>query len=101
MTFDDPGVREIARRIHGLSEHLRRIEAGDSPTIDELAAAPILVDWRLGQRTEPALVGFAVGHPALGHRPVLTSPVYYLDAERGFARTLSRLYKLGEAAPTR
>lgn len=100
MTFDDPGVREIARRIHSLSDHLRRLESGAGPTADELAAAPILTDWRLGQRQEPALVGFAIGHPRLGNRPVLTSPLYLLDRDRGYARTLSRLYRLGEPAPT-
>lgn len=99
MTFDDPAVRDIASRVHGLSEHLRRIELGEGPTAEELAHAPVLTDWRLGQRPEPALIGFATNHPSLGSRPVLTSPVYYIDVERGFARTLSRLYRLSRAAP--
>lgn len=98
LTFNDPRVRETARRVHALSADLRRIHLGLSPTAEELAAAPVIEDWIMGYRIEPALVGKVVGHPELVDGPVTTSGIYLLDVEFGFARTLSRYYNLGRPA---
>lgn len=67
-TFEEPRVREIAQRIH---------------------------DWWIGRRLEVALTGVVSGHPEVGPGPVVTSGLYYLDPIAGYARTLSRWYKLG------
>jgi hypothetical protein len=95
FTFLDPRVRATARLIHSLSEDLRALQQGRDPTVEQLANAPTLVDWTLGTRIEPALIGKVIGHPHLANGPVQTSGLYYLDTKRGFARTLSRWYVLG------
>lgn len=95
LTFKNAHVRETARRIHALSADLRKIQLGLGPSDDELASAPIIEDWFLGSRIEPALIGNVVGHPTLADGPVTTSGIYLLDTELGFARSLSRYYTLG------
>lgn len=95
LTFSDPRVRLTARRIHALSADLRRIELGLGPTADELASAPVIEDWLLAYRIEPALVGTVIGHPELADGPITTSGIFLLDTELGFARSLSRYYNLG------
>lgn len=78
-----------------------RLTAGESPDERELAAAPLLTDWRrtLVPAVEPALVGRVGDHPVLhGARRVVTSRLLLLDADAGWARTLSRLYRLGPPA---
>ncbi|MBJ3786996.1 hypothetical protein DEVEQU_00092 [Devosia equisanguinis] len=99
LTFENPQVREIAERIHALSRDLRLIEELEAPSIRDISAAPVLNDWRLGRRAEPALMGFVEGHPSVRPGPVVTSGVYYLDPIAGYARTLSRWYRLGDPQP--
>ncbi|WP_440657825.1 DUF6634 family protein [Ensifer adhaerens] len=71
------------------------LEAG---TVDEavLAAAPILQFYKLVVGPACALGGVVRGHPHLpdGHE-IVSSQLFYLDAERGVARTLNRWYRLG------
>ena len=67
-------------------------------TAEDLDAAPIIEDWFLGCRMEPALVGTVIGHPTLLESPATTSGIYLLALELGYARTLSRFYKLGPPA---
>ncbi|CAO4185113.1 DUF6634 family protein [Methylorubrum aminovorans] len=78
-----------------------RLIAGSPPTRDELAAAPLLTEWRrtLVPTPEPALVGRVEGHPLLpGSRRVVTSRLLVLDESAGWARSLSRLYRLESPA---
>jgi hypothetical protein len=42
-----------------------------------------------------ALTGFVAGHPRLGAMAIVTSPLWVLDPELCWARTLSRFYRLG------
>jgi hypothetical protein len=95
LTFKNPRVRETARLVHDLSADLRRMERGDGLTDEELARAPLLVDWSLAYRFELAMAGRVEGHPVLTDGPVTTSGLYLLDENGGFARTLSRFYRLG------
>jgi hypothetical protein len=47
-------------------------------------------------RSVHALTGLVAGHPSIVNgRRALTSQVYAFDAERGFARTASRFFRLG------
>lgn len=78
-----------------------RLTAGGAPDPYELAAAPILSGWRrsLMPTVEPILVGTITGHPHLsGRRNVATSRLLALDPVDGWARTLSRWYRLGAPA---
>ena len=61
-----------------------------------LSTAPRLDDWSRAAMFSPCLVGGVVGHPLLGQRPhIHTSQVILIDVEAGWARTLSRFYRLG------
>lgn len=95
FTFDDPKTVDIARLVHELSRDLRLIKQLRAPTIHDFVHAPVLDDWVLTQRLEPALSGFVHGHPLKGDTNILTSGLYFLDPEAGYARTLSRFYRLG------
>jgi len=94
FTLDNPLVRETARRIHRLSDDLRAIEELRGPTLEEFLAAPVLEDWGIGTRIEPALFGTVTGHPDRPDGRVVTSGLFYLDDRIGIARTLSRWYRL-------
>jgi hypothetical protein len=54
-------------------------------------------DWTPARRAVPCLVGRPTGHPILPDRdPIWTSELFFLDVNRGLARTFSRWYRLGE-----
>ncbi|TFL16544.1 DUF6634 family protein [Jannaschia formosa] len=67
------------------------------PSDDERRAAPRLDDWiaRMGT-VWPVLYGIPTGHPRLTRR-MHTSPLLYIDIDRGVARCLSRWYVLGSS----
>ncbi|GAB6842891.1 hypothetical protein JCM2811A_18920 [Methylorubrum rhodinum] len=74
-----------------------RLIAGTPPNPAELAGAPVLNAWHRTQVPilEPALVGWVESHPQLpGSRRVVTSRLLVLDETAGWARTVSRLYRL-------
>lgn len=67
-----------------------------APSIRDIAAAPLIEDWTIGKRFEPALIGRVSGHSNIDTgQPVVSSGLYYLDPVAGYARTLSRWYRLG------
>lgn len=77
---------------------LDQLTAGAAPDRHELAAAPLLDSWRrtLVPAVEPALYGRVADHPRLrGRRQVVTSRLLAIDVDAGWARTLSRYYRLG------
>lgn len=79
--------------------HALRCLADDLENVsNNLEALPTVAinSWALSQRSVPCLMGRTLGHPAIGDgRPALSSELFYLDPERGVARTLSRWYRLG------
>jgi hypothetical protein len=84
-------LRRLATDIESLSYRpLSALALRDAPTIEGWAAilAPVGV----------CLVGQAIGHPRLGDRPVITSPLYAADPHGRWVRTTSRFYRLGEPA---
>ncbi|MEN3794559.1 DUF6634 family protein [Fulvimarina sp. MAC3] len=85
------------RQLRELLRDLGAIQAGWRPSPADLWQAPVLEDWGIGYRTVPSLVGQVLGHPTLAdHRLIRTSEVWAISPEFGYARTLSRLYRLGE-----
>ena len=95
MTFKDPRVLLTARSVQALARDLRSLEQRIPPTIEQRMEAPIIEQWMVTYRLEPALVGMVSGHPIRADGRAVTSGLYYLDTEQKFARTLSRYYRLG------
>ena len=86
---------ELAR-LESLVADLERLSDGQLPTAQELEAAPLLDPFIVSSRPSVCLIGGNVGHPVNQGRTIRTSDVYVLAAELGWARTSSRLYRLGE-----
>ncbi|WP_332700989.1 DUF6634 family protein [Devosia sp.] len=75
----------------------RRLHEGERPTNADLAVAPLLEGWAL-EEVAPGLfrlVGVVTGHPLLADGWCSTSVLLFIDADRTWARTVSRLYRLG------
>ena len=86
---------ELAR-LESLISALERVGDGDMPTAGELAAAPLLDPFTIGTLRMPCLVGGNTGHPLRTGPVIRTSEVWVMAPEQGWARTYSRLYRLGE-----
>lgn len=84
---------KLAQGLRGLADDLERgTPAPGCPTVT-------LADWTLARRAVPCLIGYPVGHPNIeDQNPLFSSEVFFLDAERRFARTFSRWYSLGQMA---
>ncbi|WP_458098445.1 DUF6634 family protein [Roseomonas sp. WA12] len=83
-----------AARLERLAADLRRLTGGIMPTPEELEASPALHAWQLTTRPVPCLSGIGLGHPRLRQGPIVTTDVWVIDAGAGWARTLSRYYRL-------
>lgn len=83
-----------------LVDDLRLVETGRlSPS--ELDGSPRLYDYRIIPSSVGFLTGIVDGHPTLRPgRKITTSQVYFIDSDRGIARTLSRWYRLGSFPQT-
>ncbi|MGO7848600.1 DUF6634 family protein [Rhizobium leguminosarum] len=80
-------------RLRSLADDLEAVAAGSVP---ERPAIALMTSWSFGTRATPCLVGHAFGHPNISDgRPAYSSELFYLDPERGIARTMSRWYRLG------
>lgn len=90
---------DLTARLRRLADDLDRVAAKRAPTPAELKQAPLLVDWRILMTFRGlCFVGFAAGHPLLGSKQIVTSPLWVLDPDLRWARTLSRFYRLGAPA---
>jgi hypothetical protein len=90
---------DLTLRLRSLADDLDRIAQGEAPTAADLAQAPLLVDWRFMLTwAGVGLAGFVAGHPLRGSRHIATSPLWVLDPELRWGRTLSRFYRLGVPA---
>jgi len=72
----------------------------EPPTPDELAEAPLLEDWSLenvgDEDNLPAVIGIVSGHDFVPDGgPLVADEAFAMDADLGWVRTLSRLYRLG------
>jgi hypothetical protein len=82
-------------RLESLLIDLKRIADGSGPTPDDLASAPLLDQYVVSMRSAPCLIGRPSGHPILRGDVIATSELWAMAPERGWARTLSRFYRLG------
>jgi hypothetical protein len=87
-------------RLETLITHLKRLQAGQFPTAAEISSAPLLNLYEPALRPTECLIGWVEGHPRL-HGAITTSELWSYSPERGWARTLSRLYRLGRPAGPR
>ena len=82
----EAGLREAAR-----------IAEGFVPGEAELAGAPVLSHWAV--QAQPGgtvrLIGVVSGHPSIRDGWCTTSVVLAADINAGWARTVSRYYRLG------
>lgn len=99
MLSPDAITPDLTGRLRRLADDLDGIATATAPTAAELGNAPLLVDWRLVVLLSGlSLTGFVAGHPLLGARKIVTSPLWVLDPDLAWARTLSRFYRLGVPA---
>jgi hypothetical protein len=68
-----------------------------APTTQELQEAPLLDGWiaAMAYTGHLLLLGTVEGHPTAGSGTISTSPLVKIDTDAGYARTLSRWYRLG------
>lgn len=83
-------------RLEALASDIERFGSGEMPSVQELEAAPLLNPYAISTRSLPCLVGGNGGHPILKGPTVTTSEVWAIAPELGWARTYSRLYRLGD-----
>jgi hypothetical protein len=86
-------------RVRRLLRDLEALGAGAYPTRAEIEDAPVLENWSLATRKVPCLTGTFFGHPKIrsGNFGV-TSDIWIHAPSLGYARSLSRLFRLGPAA---
>ena len=89
-------VAGMLARLEALASDLERFGSGKMPSARELEAAPLLDPFAISTRSLPCLVGGNGGHPILKGPTVTTSELWAIAPELGWARTYSRLYRLGE-----
>lgn len=88
--------------VMSLAHDLEALERGDRDLAGVLADAPVIDGWRYLPYVTACLGGGVSGHPLLGDRPsIATSMLFALNPEGGWARTLSRWYRVGRRAGAR
>lgn len=83
-------------RLRRLADDLEQIRKSNHPTRAKLMNAPVIDGWRLQRRPVACLSGKVLGHPRIGEGHLgITTEVFVFAPMQGYARTLSRYYKLG------
>lgn len=92
-----PRVPDAAKRLREAADSLSRLNRGELPSAEVLAAAPKLDLWYLTERHGVAALGGVVtGHPMLPEGAhIRTSCLLWLADDQRSARTVSRFYRLG------
>ena len=83
-------------RLERLLADLKRIRARAAPTAADLDGTPVIDGYRIARRDVLCLVGEVTGHPRLGNRNTITTELWLFAPTLGWARTLSRFYRLGQ-----
>jgi hypothetical protein len=98
---DRAKITEEIERLHRLAADLGVIRDGHGPNVSDLSSAPVLHNWARQIRPTACLVGVVSDHPLLpgAGRPIVTSDLWVLAEHQGWARTLSRWYRLGSSGP--
>ena len=87
---------DIRKRAAALRGVIERIQLGQAPTNEELAAASLLECWQLTEHHNClALGGYVSGHPSLPDGAYILTSLVWTAEDRHAARTVSRFYRLG------
>jgi hypothetical protein len=90
---------DLSRRLHLLAADCERLRRDRDVPARIFDKAPLLQDWIPVSAPEGLhLAGYAVRHPVLGDRRMMTSPLWWADPDGKWVRTLSRYYRLGSPA---
>ena len=97
FTKADGQLRLLAAvtRLHRLADDLTKIAADEMPTPEDLEDAPILDRYAMADVSLRCLIGQQSGHPELQGKFIRTSELWFMAPDLGWARTLSRFYRLG------
>jgi hypothetical protein len=91
-----PQLESEIIRLRGLVQALDDIRRGRHPDGATLASCPKLHDWQVIRRPDPCLTGVMFNHPHIPDgRPGVTTGLWVLAPDLGYARTMSRYYALG------
>lgn len=96
--FLDPAhiTPDLSRRLRALADDCDRLERGRPVPPVVLQKAPLLTDWAPAITPQGVhLIGRVTGHPLLGDCAAATTPLWFADPAGGWARSLSRFYRLG------
>jgi hypothetical protein len=89
----------LVLRLRALADDCDLLSQRRSVSPFVLDAAPRLDDWvAMPTPMGVQLMGQVTGHPLLGDRAVVTSPLWIADPQGRWVRTLSRFYRLGPPA---
>lgn len=99
-----PDLARVATKYRRLAEDLERVARGEHPTEEDLRDAPLLMEWTVRFAPGPHLSGIVLGHPWIPDGSICrTSELFTFDPTTGYARTLSRFYRLlprtGDTSP--
>jgi len=94
------GLATETERLSALIGDMKRLQRGVAPEALADVDVPILDQWKLTARPVSSLSGRSSGHPGLGgiNPSTGTSDPWILTEDRGWARTLSRWYRMGPPA---
>ncbi len=87
---------DLVRRLRALADDAARLQHMRPVSPVLLQDAPLMEDWVIAQTPLGLqLMGHVTGHPRLGDRMTVTSPLWFADPDGNWVRTLSRFYRLG------
>jgi len=90
---------DVVAKLRQLADDIERIAANCAPSAAEMARAPIIDFYQFGVRATTGLAGVVSRHPKRPDgRLTMTSELFVIDTEAGYARTWSRFYALGRPA---
>lgn len=100
MVSDDrahvPDLEFEIERLRRLANDLERIRNGNHPDEAALSNAPVIEGWSLKLRPSVCLSGRVLGHPHIEEGDLgVTTEIFAFAPTLGYARTLSRYYRLG------
>jgi hypothetical protein len=105
ITYPGDHPRNTIEKAQRIARDIARLVVIERPSAEELANAPTLIGYFPVARAAMALQGLVTGHPRIQDgRFALTTEIFAIDSEAGWARSWSRFYRLGhpgDAAPRR